>query len=636
MLKLLLTGQKSLAQLAAPVLYVGTLVGAGLLIWGIVQQNNLDIARTHGERANPWRGLPGCIALQDREEGDLVYWPLTKASSTACQDHETLPANQHVMSQSATLLTALRQHTQEPASALSHGKDGTRAPNVQYFDGQAIAQGQHVTLTLDAFNQPLAQQLVNCMTANTNADPANPANPAQSNCENFKRPGQIPNSALLWPQHHEGAGARMLALVDMDIASGEVRALASAHSPCYAQHWLAKTNPDLDCPAMPAIAAPQAWRLDNHALYTTAMPGSIDKVWLMLNLLRSPEGAALQQGAGRTWVQQTLKTSNSAALFNRLLCADKKFSPDCPRIQGLARAAYDLGFDGSALELLHPAKPNQPGQPEQPSLVVPNGRYMQQQTKAGWDWLSATMPSADLLSRCAANKYEKCEGHDVALLLSELWGQGNSQATALSAAQMMARLGAAANGQKTGAAHLILHLGDELASPTPQKVAIARAHASLITEGLSLTHQSGGTAHAACAAVLGASACNRIGYVAGKTGTPAYALEKLSVDERASQCEQVQEGIRNLLNAEQKPQPSLTTANARCHMTPYKWYVALVKDSTQPTAPYTRAIAVLAERNYRLDGAIDSKGDRGINIAAEMAWSYIAQTHPALRPSNDI
>lgn len=628
MFKNLIRRQTNLAKLVAPVLYLGTLAGAGLLVWGATQQNNLDIARTHGERANPWRGLPGCTYLPDHENGGLSYWPLSKASATACDEHELYAFDQPVMGQSATLLKALRQHTQEPATALPMAKDGTAAPNVQYIDGKSIAQGQHITLTLDAVNQPLAQQLANCMTAN--AEP--------SACEQFERPGKTPNSALLWPQHHEGAAARMLALVDLDIASGQVRALASAHSPCFAQHWLAKSVKDLDCPAMPAIAAPQPWRLDNHATNTTAMPASTDKVWLMLNLLRSPEGAALQQGVGRSWVQQTLKTSDSVALFNRLLCADKKFSPDCPRIHGLARAAYDLGYDGAVLELLHPAKPNQPGQPDQPSLTVPNGRYMQHQPTRGgaWTWLPTTMPSAVLLSRCAANKYEKCEGHDVALLLSELWGQGNSQATALSAAQMMARLGAAANGQKTAAAHLILHLGDELASPAPQKVAIARAHASLITEGLSLTHQSGGTAHAACAAVLGASACNRIGYVAGKTGTPAYALEKLSVDERASQCEQVQEGIRNLLNAEQKPQPSLTTANARCHMTPYKWYVALVKDSTQPTAPYTRAIAVLAERNYRLDGAIDSKGDRGINIAAEMAWSYIAQTHPALRPSNDI
>ena len=49
MFKNLIRRQTNLAKLVAPVLYLGTLAGAGLLVWGATQQNNLDIARTHGE-----------------------------------------------------------------------------------------------------------------------------------------------------------------------------------------------------------------------------------------------------------------------------------------------------------------------------------------------------------------------------------------------------------------------------------------------------------------------------------------------------------------------------------------------------------------------------------------------------------
>lgn len=115
-------------------------------------------------------------------------------------------------------------------------------------------------------------------------------------------------------------------------------------------------------------------------------------------------------------------------------------------------------------------------------------------------------------------------------------------------------------------------------------------------------------------------------WVAGKTGTPVFAHDRMTLTERAGHCDAIQDELQAVRIQGQKLQPSLVADNARCHMQPYKWYVALVKDSAAPGAPYTRAIAVLAERNWRLDGRVDSAGDRGVNVAAEMAFCYIAQS----------
>lgn len=50
--------------------------------------------------------------------------------------------------------------------------------------------------------------------------------------------------------------------------------------------------------------------------------------------------------------------------------------------------------------------------------------------------------------------------------------------------------------------------------------------------------------------------------------------------------------------------------------------------------PYTRAIAVLAERNYLTTGVIDSANDRGVNVAAEVALRYINATRQANYKAN--
>jgi hypothetical protein len=215
-------------------------------------------------------------------------------------------------------------------------------------------------------------------------------------------------------------------------------------------------------------------------------------------------------------------------------------------------------------------------------------------------------------------------------LVSELWGQGNAQATVLSAAQMMARLGAAARGLATAPAHLVSAVGPQNTAPQAGLVNIERHHARLITAGLATTPQPGGTAHAACLVVWGAKTCKNIDFLAAKTGTPSFGHELLPLNERVRQCQDLQTAVTHAKATQAKLVGSVQADHARCHMQPHKWLVTLVKDSDAAGAPYTRAVAVLAERNYLLaTNRVDSVGDRGINVAAEMAFRYVALTRSA-------
>ncbi len=597
--------RRSIAFLAKPLLLVSALSGAGLLAYGIHAQSALEIESRHdGGRRNPWRGLPGCILMPETASRESHFWETGIASATACGAADWSFTEEFSI-QASDLLNALKPLIAEPASWMPVDNAGVRAPDNVKINGRYIAKGRDIAVTIDADRQTTAQALAACMTGDGEACEAAELSPEK------------------WADRYEGAAARMLALVDIDIATGGIRAMASAHSRCYQAHW--RQTPaasELACPPMPAINAPQTWRLDNHARYTTAMPGSIDKPSLMLALLRSPDGSRLHEGTGRQWVLNTLQTSDSAALFDKLFCADARFDPRCNRIAGLAKAADDFGFNGGQIDLLN-------GQATT-KLHVPNARlFLEKNTEGKWDWLSTTMPDSAMLKRCSAAKWQKCAGLETAKIVSELWGQGNAQATALSAAQMIARLGAAANGSMIAPAHVLTNVGGVDVAPDAKLTGIERHHARLITQGMNLVARPGGTAHAACLAVLGAATCKAINFASLKTGTPAFTHDRLTASERVDACESAAAAIRAARNTNQRPATTDTIESARCAMQPYKWTVALIKDSDAADAPFTRAVAVLAERNYRQDGVIDSAYDRGVNVAAELVFRYIEQTRTA-------
>ena len=72
-----------------------------------------------------------------------------------------------------------------------------------------------------------------------------------------------------------------------------------------------------------------------------------------------------------------------------------------------------------------------------------------------------------------------------------------------------------------------------------------------------------------------------------------------------------------------------------CQHRPIKWYAALLKDPNASAGPWTKAIVVIVERNWGLNGVIDSPGDIGPNTAAELAFQVIKRITPT-KPSSTL
>ena len=115
-----------------------------------------------------------------------------------------------------------------------------------------------------------------------------------------------------------------------------------------------------------------------------------------------------------------------------------------------------------------------------------------------------------------------------------------------------------------------------------------------------------GTARLACEQVFPAKTCKDMDWIAGKTGTPTFPNDDVTLDELARLC---------------VPGAAQTRSQfAACGaLRPYKWYVAAYR-TNQGDARWTKAIAVLTERNWvAASGRIHGAGDHGPNPAAEIA-----------------
>jgi hypothetical protein len=246
--------------------------------------------------------------------------------------------------------------------------------------------------------------------------------------------------------------------------------------------------------------------------------------------------------------------------------------------------------------------------------------------------------------------WRRCHQGHLTYLESEGWGQGNARTTALGAAGMVARLAAAANGQPSQRLpHLVERISDAQAQPfataaeqfglaDPLKVDIPQDAAALILGGM-LAHKSAGsppgsrsgTAHVSCARVFGAAACDRIDWIAGKTGTPPYGNDGLTLRQIGAQC---------AASAGSGATAGADAVAACTHERPYKWYIAAFR--TDDRLPgFDKAIAVLTERNWYRSGPqagkVQSPGDAdGLNLSAEIALRVMGALRvppPPLSPS---
>lgn len=652
------------------------------------------------EQRNPWSGVPGCIYYGDpaRHGKTLFVTDARQSNRAACLamrpdgaaekdviavssaaagdergaagahappesldvilgelDHIRLPWNDLYRAYTAPTLA---EEPVVPAGADERPVARPHGPNQLDRQKHKVDAGFNIHLTID----PDAQQLVNLVARCYTGDGAS-----------CRRAGLAADArfAEFIRQMHEQAAVRMAAIALVDVQTGRIEALGSAHTDCFRQEFDGTARRARSCPDLPTTPRYEPDRLLNHALFADALPGSIIKPILAAGFLHDPgyrrKVVAERVSADFIRLQDELKGSDSVAFLNRMFCADKGWT-GCERPRDIQQAALRLGWDLGCLEpsfrcgrlnvlFGYPASARIRGDvarlPLGASIVY--GRLLVEPVTArrATELLmisnfafepghAAACSRGDYYSGTGPNRgWRKCRQGRLLYLESEGWGQGNARTTAVGAAGMMARLAAAANGQASQRLpHLVERISDasartfELAAhqfrlADPVAIDIPQEDAALIVKGM-VSHKARGTpaasrtgtAHAACAAVLDAARCNAIDWVAGKTGTPPYGNDRLTLREIREKCK-AGPGRGAGFAEEQE----WWTACSR--EVPYKWYVATFR-TDDARVGFDKALAVLTERNWYRSGPdagkVHSPGDHDqLNISAEIAFRIMSR-----------
>ena len=552
----------------------------------------------------------------------------------------------------------------QPAGALyrAYAGDDDAAPRVRAgrigsrnhvdLDGAPVDVGYSIDLTIDPALQALAQKTAACYTGRHDVCRAL----AMRRAEDGERPL---GDALL-----EGAMVRMAAVAVIDVASGRIEALAGALSPC-ARQEVDGPGREAGCDArLPYRVHYRADALLNPAVYHSAMPASTIKPIMATAFLADGERGSRLLAAERAAMEREqtpkasslrgqLMRSDSARFLDRMFCAEQGFAA-CRRPWDVQAAAAAYGWNAGCAEggagcgstdLLF-GRPLARSDTLDWNALAPTpiayGRLLSEPTGktlgAPMHLMTPAALDAAIVRRCAFggdgrhgsdDDWEKCKGGAVVDVVAEGWGQGHARASVLGVAGMMATLAAAANGaERVPRPHLVAALrgvagsADDAAfraaaaawtAPATLAAPLSRAAAEVIVSGLTFSHRAG-TARTACEQVLDARRCREIDWIAGKTGTPSFPSDGLTLDTIARVCAP-------------GAAPSPEAERGACSsLRPYKWYVAAFRADRSKDGPWTKAIAVLAERNWlRASGRIHGTGDHGPNPAAEIALQIVGR-----------
>jgi hypothetical protein len=637
----------------------------------------MAIAPRQVARRNPWNGVAGCIYLgsthfvaapRSPQERLCVLPEMSGAGAKAPtaaggEPTPTLPPDDPRWSVPPSLqamlqpLESLRSPTgalyrlyTDAAPAASDTPTAYRyGPNRIVLDGAAVDVGFSIALTIDPQLQALAQKTAACYTGRQDVCRALGIRRAEDK-------DQPIGHRLL-----ENAMVRMAAVAVIDVASGRIEALAGAMSPCARQEV---DGPGRDAGCDKRLPYPVRWRPDallNAAVFHDAMPASTVKPIMAAAFLADPEVGPRWLAAERAAMKQPaapapqslrgqLMRSDSARFLDRMFCSDKDFA-ECRRAWEVQRMAAAFGWNGGC----SPARVDcgkqdllfgravdataEAGAIQPLATTVAFGRLMSEPVAGRLGAPQQLMAGAALnpaiVRRCADgadgrkrsdDDWEKCRGGAVVDVVAEGWGQGHARSSALGVAGMMATLAAAANGQpQLRRPHLVQQVrgvgsGDRtLASAVvrwdlapAQTQPLPRDAAEVILSGLSYSHRNG-TARSACEQVFDAKACREIGWLAGKTGTPSFPSDGISLDALAKLCAAGPAAPR-------KPHPACGS------LRPYKWYVAAYRSDPRGNGPWTKAIAVLTERNWiAQSGQVHGASDHGPNPSAEIAMQVAAR-----------
>ena len=488
-----------------------------------------------------------------------------------------------------------------------------QSPNTYHYPAAAetdmdtpFAQGRHQFLSLNADVQTKAQLTAACYSGDTASCALCPW------C-----------NTLGAAEMYEGARARMIGVLVVDTRNGGILAVGGNHSRCYAAQHSGNSLP-ADCPSLPTPPANRPWRLTNHALEQAVMPASLVKIPLAAALLEADIPAADRDAMIKDW----LVRSDTEAFIDTVFCKDQDFQPVCAkkRLAGIRQMVFTLGWnrgcDGK----------NTTGCGQQDLLgagLVKDLDYPVLTGRLLLDGNNAPLPverlnlNINAIQACYKQGHEQrwrnCRGADFINTLAELYGQGSAMASPVGISQLLLQLTAAESGQaQAPVVHLLEQLDgkDKPRSIAPlQPLAMKPETAQAIVSAMAQTHLRG-TAHAAClkAAQPGGLLRCQDGKdmplrLAGKTGTPLFPADTLTLAKWREQC--TQPPAAGHQSERQRHE------QVRCKLSPFKWYGLLM--GNPGSQGWDKAIIVLAERNWNQHtGFVDSVEDHGSNVAAEV------------------
>ncbi|HZF79967.1 MAG TPA: hypothetical protein VEZ89_09250, partial [Rubrivivax sp.] len=398
----------------------------------------------------------------------------------------------------------------------------------------------------------------------------------------------------------------------------------------------------------------------NHAVFADFQPGSTIKPILASVFF---EDRSSNPDQLRSW----LAASNTDRFYDELFCITSGGSGKggCDRLARAQQRAAELGWNsdcslepsrrcargdilfgrrlGARLDLPDGTTESVPdAAPLQSSALI--GRLFVAPAEAsdggggGGERLMALPPTIQrsnaLSCRDAQGHWHasNCQSAALKPLINEAAGQGQARTTALGLATMLTRLAGAANGlaavrpphlveritDATGAAVETAATRSAGAASAPlaraEPTAVRREVAQQVLGGMARGALPGGTGHLVCRHVFGDGCAAVAARLAGKTGTPSFGFDRLTLAQARQQCR----------------------ANPRdedCQQKPIKLYVAAVKSSADKDARHDKVIAVITERNWYLAdrklGAAQRDRVHGANndldnIAAEMAMRVAA------------
>jgi hypothetical protein len=578
-------------------------------------------------KSNPWGVLPGCTFLSSRGNWNAYF--SGKGASQLCTQADATIASEAIPVQAkpADFDSIQRSLRREVMSLEESGKGvfGAFSGNNLSVMGHEVYQSPHVLSTLEVASQRTMQAVSSCYTGNMDA------------C------GELGLDARAWDAHYEKAGTRMIGMVLVDIPTGEIQSIGSGHTRCFEQEYDGPGR-DKDCLRLPTEPRMRRWMLENHALHTSVMPGSLVKPIAALAMMSDAPYKQFLMGKGASEFREDLKQSRSARFHDRLFCKDKAFEK-CTRQASFATAAEMVGWNMgctksgicSSLNLASGVETEEIGAN---FLAVHPGRAGIRSVKTpknGWQAVPSEFDSnwARDCSLKGKNGWEKCDGGSGSAvdLLSEAWGQGNSHATPIGVATMLSYVATAANGSReVKLPHLLRASRTKRTLELPVSGvsnSVPSDAASLILSGMALSHTKGGTANSACVAVYkNAKVCDQLNWLAGKTGTPVFVHDTLRSAVRLEHCLRVRSDL-NSATTSGKRKSALSTEWANCTMSPYKWYAAALRSNGSATGPWDKAIVVVAERNWnQKTGLVDGPKDTGVNIAARAAFDFISRAYP--------